>query len=63
MFKVAYQGNEYQSLRKAICFRPHYTFKVQENSSTFQGLTKKLSTFQGKRNSGNFQDWANPGNS
>ena len=62
MFKVAYQGNEYQSLRKAICFRPHYTFKVQENSSTFQGLTKKLSTFQGKRNSGNFQDLANPGN-
>ena len=61
--KLLNTGNEYQSLRKAICFRPHYTFKVQGNSSTFQGLTKKLSTFQGKRNSRTFQDCANPGNS
>ena len=53
--KLLNTGNEYQSLRKAICFRPHYTFKVQENSSTFQGLTKKLSTFQGKEIQGIFK--------
>lgn len=52
--KLLNTGNEYQSLRKAICFRPHYTFKVKENSSPFQGLTKKFKYFSRKKKFKNF---------
>ena len=47
--KLLYTGKEYQSLCKAICFEAT-TFKVEENSKTFQGLTvyRHSGTFQGK---------------
>ena len=45
-FKSPNTGKDYQSLREAIYFRPHYiNFKVQDNSSTFQGLTQKFKDF------------------
>ena len=58
--KLLNTGNEYQSLRKAICFRPHYTFKVQGNSSTFEGLTKKFKYFSRKKKFKDFSRLCKP---
>ena len=61
--KLLNTGNEYQSLRKQFAFDPTIHSKFKEIQVLFKDLQRNLSTFQGKRNSRTFQDFANPGNS